>query len=192
MAPLGRAHVELRSFGRIWLAGGFLLAAVPAATGAFAHLSATAFAAAVLLLGLSLSLLLGSYLLGRRTDPIILYTRILDRAPPAPGLPIELPRATFRRVIPPAVVAVAIFTALSVPFFAAVVLLLGEPRRELSDSLPAAFVVASGWTLSAGAVGLRVAGYLRHWEQRRGMAVLCPPLRAGLLRHVYFVSKQGE
>ena len=188
--PLVRAATELRCFGATWCAAGALLLAGAVAAGALGVYRAAHVVAMVAVLGLSVGCVLGGLLLARRTGPEILYLRLLDRAPPAdPGYPLETPRETLRRTLPPALVLAFTLTAIAPLVVGAVLLLVGEPRREVVDGLAAtALGVGGGWTLVCGLAGLRMASYFERWERKRGKTALCPPLRAGAMRHVYRVT----
>jgi uncharacterized membrane protein len=144
-----------------------------------------------LLLGLSISGMLAGLLLAKRTDPAILYKRILDRAPEAPSrIPREGQRETARRTLGPAAGVALTLVAVSPIGIAILLLVLGEPRRELLDHLPAAALLVGGvWTFVAGIAALRMAHYFARWERAKGRTVLCRPQRAGLMRHVYFVAE---
>lgn len=166
------------------------LAVVAVASGATGELDWGEGTLVAILLVLSIGGALGGLLLARRTGPEILYFRILDRAPPPPpGVPRERPGATTRRVIAPAIAAVLGLLVAAVLGVAIVLLVGGQPRAELRDDLPGgALLVAAGWTLACGAVGLRIASYFRRWERIRHGTVLCEPLRAGAMRSVYWVE----
>ena len=145
----------------------------------------------LVLLGLSLGCVLGALLLARRTGPEILYYRILDYAPPPPpGVPLEAPGATTRRVVPPAIGIALGLVALGVIGTTMMLLLGGQPREEVPEDLPAgALIAAGGWTIAAGLAGLRMASYFARWERLRGALVLCRPLKAGTMRPVYWVER---
>ena len=183
---------ELARFGWAWIALSAALLAADLATGAASELDGAELTLVLALLGLSLGCALGAVLLARRTGPEILYWRILDKAPPPPpGVPRELPAATTRRVIPP-----AIALALGLLFFAVagVVMMLslgGQPREDLARNLPGGtLLVAAGWTAACGLAGLRMAAYFSHWERLREAVVLCRPLKAGTMRPVYWVERR--
>lgn len=146
-----------------------------------------------MVLGFSVGCILGGLLLARRTGPDILYVRLLDRAPPVdPAFPRETARETLRRTFPPALLLALVLTAIAPFAVGAVLLLAGQPRREVLDGLAAtAPAVGGGWTLVCGLAGLRMASWFERWERRRGKTALCPPLRAGAMRHVYRVSGPG-
>jgi hypothetical protein len=185
------ARRELSRFGWVWITLGGALVAVDFATGSAAELDWAELTLIGVLIGLSLGCVLGALLLARRTGPNILYYRILDRAPPPPRVPLETPGATTRRVIPPAI-AVVIGLLVAGVFGAAMILSLGgQPRDEVAEDLAGgALLAASGWTLTCGVAGLRMASYFRRWERLRDARVLCRPLKAGTMRPVYWVERE--
>jgi hypothetical protein len=185
------ARQELVRFGWSWTALGTALLAVAVATGSAAELDGAELALIFIFIGLSLGGALGAMLLARRTGPDILYYRILDRAPPPPPqVPRERSGATTRRVIPP---AIAVVIGLLVAGFVGTGVVLafgGQPRDEIGEDLAGgALLVAAGWTLACGAVGLRAAAYFGRWERLRDAEVLCRPLKAGTMRPVYWVKR---
>lgn len=177
-------------FGWTWVVLGAALLVVGGATGTAAELDLAELTLILVLTGLSLGCALGALLLARRTGPDILYYRILDRAPPPPPVPRELPGATTRRVIPP---AIGVVLGLLVAAFigAGLILVLGgQPREEIGDDLPGGtLLAAAAWTLACGAVALRAASYFGRWEQMRTASVFCRPLKAGTMRPVYWVDR---
>lgn len=184
--PLVRAATELRCYGWTWCGLGLVLVVATVGAGLLADLKGVTIGMAATLLGISLGAMLGTLVLGRRTDVRILYVRIFERAPePPPGVPVETPGRTATRVVPPAALSALALVVIAPVAMAFMLAVVGIGRDELSEQLPAAMLVSAGWTLTAGAVALRVAGYFTGWERRRDRAILCPPLRAGALRPVY-------
>jgi len=164
---------------------------VAVVTGSTAELDRGELVLILVLVGLSLGCVLGALLLARRTGPDILYYRIRDHAPPPPQVPREAPGATTRRVIPS---AIAVVIGLLVAGFlgTGVVLVMGGQAREgvRDDLAGGALMVASAWTLTCGAAGLRMSSYFGRWEQRHEAEVLCRPLKAGTMRPVYWVARE--
>jgi hypothetical protein len=192
MRPFVRAATELGSFGVLWCAAAVALvvAAVVAGAGGLKDIEVVA---VVLDLGLSVAAALGGLLLAKRTGPEILYARIFDRARVVPRgvLEHEPSRATALRAVSPGLSLVAGLLVAAPVLLVATLIILAEPRDEILDGLPAAaLLVAGGWSLTAGAVSLRVAAYFRRWERRKRGLVLCHPRRAGLLSPVYVVVSQ--
>ena len=185
-----RARQELARFGWTWVILGTALLTVALASGSTAELDLGELTLIAVLTGLSLGCALGALLLARRTGPDILYYRILDRAPPPPPVPRELPGTTTRRVIPP---AIGVVIGLLVAAFIGTGLMLvlgGQPREGIGEDLAGGtLLTAAAWTLSCGAVALRAASYFARWERLRTAAVLCRPLKAGTMRPVYWVER---
>ena len=185
------ARRELQRFGWVWTALGAALLVAAIASGSTAELDTGERVLILVLIGLSLGCVLGALLLARRTGPDILYYRILDYAPPPPRVPREIPGATTRRVIPP---AIAVVIGLLVAGFigTGVALVMGgQPRSGVRDDLAGgALLVAAVWTLTCGAAALRMASYFRRWERRQDAEVLCRPLKAGTMRPVYWVARE--
>ena len=177
-------------FGWSWVTLGAALFVAAIASGSTAKLDSTELVLILVLLGLSLGCVLGALLLARRTGPDILYYRILDRAPPPPRVPRELPGATTRRVIPQAIVVV--MGLLIAGFIGAGMMLVlgGQPTGEIGEDLAGGtLVTAAGWTIACGVVGLRMATYFGRWERLRDALVFCRPLKAGTMRPVYWVER---
>jgi hypothetical protein len=184
------ARQELVRFGWSWVALGAALFVAAIASGSTGKLDSTELVLILVLLGLSLGCVLGALLLARRTGPDILYYRILDRAPPPPRVPRELPGATTRRVIPQAIVVV--MGLLIAGFIGAGMMLIlgGQPTDEIGEDLAGGtLVTAAGWTIACGVVGLRMATYFGRWERLRDALVFCRPLTAGTMRPVYWVER---
>lgn len=190
--PLVRAATELHCFGRTWVVAGAVMLAAAAVAAASAGVSARAAAAIAASLGLSSGAVLAALLVGRRTGPAILYTRILDEAPGAPAsLPREPAGVTARRVLAPALLIAVVLAGAGPLPVAGLLVLVGERPDEILPQLPAAaLTVGGGWTLLCGLAGLRMSHYFARWERRRGKAALCRPLSAGLMRHVYCVAAE--
>ena len=188
--PLVRAATELRCFGTAWCVAGALLLAGTVALAASGAYEGVHVAGIVAVLGFSIGCVLGGLLLAKRTEPAILYARLLDVAPDVDDrVPCESPADTVRRTAAPAVLVALTLTAIA-PFAVAVVLLIvGEPRDEVLRDLPAtAPAVGGGWTLACGLAGLRMARYFERWEVRKQRTALCRPLTAGLMQRVYCVT----
>jgi hypothetical protein len=185
------ARQELVRFGWSWTALGGALLAAAFATGSTAELDSAELVLLLIFIGLSLGCALGAILLARRTGPDILYYRILDRAPPPPRVPRETPGGTTRRIIPS---AIAVVIGLVVAGFIGTGIVLvfgGQPREEIGEDLAGGtLLIAAGWTLACGAVGLRMAAYFGRWERMRSAEVLCRPLKAGTMRPVYWVERE--
>jgi hypothetical protein len=193
MEPLVRAATELRCFGWSWCVAGLVVIAGGALAGSLSELRGLTIALALNVLGLSVACMLAALVLGKRTGPRMLYARIFDRSPAAPpGVPIETPRQTAVRVIAPAAALAVVLLVVAPVVMGAALTFVGIPRDELPDELPAALIVSAGWLLAASAVALQVAHYFEHWERWRGRTVLCPPLRAGLMRYVYLAAPGAE
>jgi hypothetical protein len=191
VAPIVRPVDELRRFGAAWLLLGLALLGGSAALAESDGLSERDAFAALLFLGLSVSAVLGGLLLAKRTGPEQVYWRILTRAPSLPGRYVRVVDELKRPgVLGQAlgVVAGLLFGALAGVAFTEVV--LGEPRREFLDGLPAAIVgVAGGWTIVCGAAALRIAHYIHRWQKRYGGEAFCRHLNAGRMLHVYWVHR---
>ena len=185
------ARRELRRFGWVWVALGGTLLTVALASGSAEELDSAELALILIFVGLSLGCVLGALLLARRTGPDVLYYRILDQAPPPPRVPRETPGATTRRVIPS---AIAVVIGLLVAGFigTGVVLVMGgQPRAGVRDDLAGGtLIIASAWTLTCAAAGLRMSFYFTRWERRHEAEVLCRPLKAGTMRPVYWVARE--
>lgn len=188
--PVVSAVAELASVGRTWTAAGIAgLGAALVAAGA-EGLTERQLAAAVLLFGITTAAALGGALLGRLAGPASSYSQIFDRSPPPPlTVRREGARRTAIRAVAAALALVALLVVAAPVALTLTMLFLGERREELLTALPVpAALVASGWTLTAGLAALRVGSWLRHWEGRRGATVLCRPLLAGTLAHIYYVD----
>jgi MFS family permease len=181
---------ELARFGWVWTVLGALLIVAAPATGAAGELDGAELMLVLALVGLSLACVLGALLLAQRTSPEVLYYRILDRAPlPPPQVPRETPGATTRRILPPAIALGLGLLVLGSVGATMILLFGGQPRREISHDIPAGALIAGGaWTLACGVAGLRMASYFERWQRLRGGLVLCRPLKAGIMRPVYWVD----
>ena len=182
---------ELARFGWIWVVLGAALVLAAPATGAASELDESELILIVVLIGLTLGCVLGALLLARRTGPEILYYRILDKAPPPPpGVPRETAGATTRRVLPPAIAIVLVLLGVGAIGTMMILLLGGQPPEDIRDDMPAGGLITAGtWTLASGLVGLRMAAYFQHWQRLRGAVVLCRPLKAGIMRPVYYAQR---
>lgn len=190
--PVVAAATELRWAGATWCVVGATGLAVGLMAGSVGSFSPLEVSGTVLVFGLSVAAALGTVVLGRRATPAAWYWQVFELAfPPPPHIRLESSRATATR----AVIA-AVATGLWLAFVAAIVLalallLMGKPGAEIPDHLAAAAeLVASGWTLIAGAVALRVAAWFVQWERRHGRRVMCRPLRSGTMLQVYYVSER--
>lgn len=182
---------ELAGFGWVWIALGVVLLAVAFASGTAAELDTGESTLVLTLFGLSVASALGALLIARRTGPEILYYRILDRAPPPPPrVPRETPGATTRRVIPPAIALSLVLLFFALAGVLGALGLAGEPRSQILENLAGGtLLVAAGWTLTCAAAALRMGSYFTRWERRRDARVLCQPLKAGIMRPVYWVER---
>ena len=132
--------------------------------------------------------------LGRRSGPEVLYWQKFERAPqpPARGW-LEPPRHTAVRAVVGAVCLVAGLAIAASVGLALTLLLIGKPRDEILIHLPgAAELIAAGWTLVCGVAALRIGTWFSRWERRRRRRILCRPLSAGTLAHVYYVAEAGQ
>jgi hypothetical protein len=68
-----------------------------------------------------------------------------------------------------------------------------EPMNPDADLSPpgAAELIAAAWTLVCGVAALRIGTWFSRWEGRRRRRLLCRPLSAGVLAHVYYVAEAG-
>lgn len=128
--------------------------------------------------------------LGRRSGPEVMYWQKFERAPrPPPHGWLEPGGRTAARAVVAAVglvVGLAIGAAVGL---AVTLLLMGKPRDEVLIHLPgAAELIAAGWTLVCGFAALRIGTWFSRWEARRRQCLLCRPLSAGVLAHVYYVA----
>jgi MFS family permease len=187
--PLVRADSELRAFAAGWFAtaAATLAAALALGIGEFsqAEVNATTF-----VLGLSVACALAGLVLGRRTGPAIAYRQLFETAPAAPRRRLaESGRRTVRRALTVAVASWAGFIAVAFFVLALTLLVMGQPREELLDHLPAASgLVAGGWMLVCAGVTRLIARWFARWQRMRGKVILCHPLRSGMLAHVYYVG----
>ncbi|MGH2837426.1 MAG: hypothetical protein ACRDJY_03645 [Thermoleophilaceae bacterium] len=185
------ARRELRRFGWVWVALGTALLVAAVVTGSTKELDSAELALIGVFVGLSLGCVLGALLLARRTGPDILYYRILDHAPPPPHVPRETPGATTRRVIPSAIAVVIGLVVAGFIGTGVVLVMGGQPREGVSDDLAGGtLLIASTWTLTCAAAGLRMSSYFGRWEKRHAAEVLCRPLKAGTMRPVYWVARE--
>lgn len=191
MAPIVRTVDELRRFGAAWSLLGVGLLGASAALAVSDGLGERDAFASLVLLGLSVSAVLGGLLLAKRTGPEQVYWRILTRAPTLPARYVRVVDELRRPgVLGQAlgVVAGLLFGALAGVALTEVV--LGEPRSEFLEGLPAAVVgVAGGWALVCGAAALRIAHYFHRWQRRYGGEAFCRHLNAGRMMHVYWVHR---
>jgi hypothetical protein len=131
--------------------------------------------------------------LGRRSGPEVLYWQKFERAPPPPARGwLEPRRRTAVRAVIGAVGLVAGLAIAASVGLALTLLVLGKPRDEVLTHLPgAAELIAAGWTLVCGVVALRIGTWFSRWESRQRRSILCRPLSAGILAHVYYVAEAG-
>jgi hypothetical protein len=132
--------------------------------------------------------------LGRRSGPEVLYWQKFERAPapPARGR-LEPGRRTAARAVMAAVGLVVGLAIAAAVGLAITLLLLGKPRDEVMTHLPgAAELIAAGWTLVCGVAALRIGTWFSRWETRRRRRILCRPLTAGVLAHVYYVAEASH
>jgi hypothetical protein len=192
--PVVSAVAELSTVARTWVAAG-VAGLAGAGAGAWVQgLTGRQLAGAVLLFNLTTALALGGALLGRLAGPASSYGQIFDRSPPPPiTVRREPPRRTSIRALLAALALVALLAVAAPAGLTLTMLFLGESRDDVLGlvAVPAA-LVASGWTITAGLAALRVGSWLRHWERRRGAIVLCRPLLAGTLAHVYYVDASAR
>lgn len=188
--PVVSAVAELATVGRTWLAAGLVGLTAALAAVSVQGLTERQLAGAVLLFNVSTGVALGGALLGKLAGPASSYGQIFDRSPPPPvTVRRERSRRTSIRAMLAALALVVLLAILAPAALTLTMLFLGEGREEVLALLPVpAALVASGWTVTAGLAALRVGSWLRHWERRRGAIVLCRPLLAGTLAHVYYVD----
>lgn len=188
--PLVRTPLELALFGRLWVALGLFALGGVAAGGWLFELTLAEAVAVALVVGFSTAIALGGLMLAKRTGPAQLYASILVRSPEPPeGYPREDPARTRRRVVGPALSMALALLLVSPIGIAGVLLVGGQPRDEVLDHLAAASIaVGALWTLLCGTAALRMSWYFTRWERRYGKTVFCLPLRAGLMRRVYYVD----
>jgi len=132
--------------------------------------------------------------LGRRSGPEVLYWQKFERAPRPPlrGW-LEPGRRTAVRAVVGAVGLVTGLAIAAIVGLAVTLLLMGKPRNEVLTHLPgAAELIAAGWTLVCGVAALRIGTWFSRWEGRHGRKILCRPLSAGTLAHVYYVAEAGH
>jgi hypothetical protein len=129
--------------------------------------------------------------LGRRSGPKVMYWQKFELAPhPPPHGWLEPGRRTAVRAVVAAVGLVVGLAIAAAVGLAATLLLMGKPRDEVLTHLPgAAELIAAGWTLVCGAAALRIGTWFARWEGRRRLRLLCRPLSAGVLAHVYYVAE---
>ena len=188
--PVVSAVAELAIVGRTWMVAGMAGLAAALAAVWVQGLTERQLAGALLLFNLSTGVALGGALLGRLAGPASSYGQIFDRSPPPPvTVRRERARRTSIRAVLAALALVLLLVVLAPATLTLTLLFLGEERADVLAMLPVpAALVASGWTVTAGLAALRVGSWLRHWERRRGAIVLCRPLLAGTLAHVYYVD----
>ncbi|HKG16669.1 MAG TPA: hypothetical protein VKA96_03160 [Solirubrobacteraceae bacterium] len=177
----------LASVGLVALAIGF--AVVPVSR--FSPLEATG---SIVLFLLTTFAAVTGVTLGRRSGPEVMYWQKFERAPqPPPHGWLESRRRTAVRAVVAAiglVLALAIGAAVGL---AVTLLLIGKPRDEILIHLPgAAELIAAGWTLVCGFAALRIGTWFARWESRRRRRLLCRPLSAGVLAHVYYVAESAR
>jgi hypothetical protein len=177
----------LASVGLVGVTAGFIV--VPVAR--FSPLEAMG---SIVLFVLTTFAAVSSVTLGRRSGPEVLYWQKFERAPgpPARGR-LEPGRRTAARAVMAAVGLVVGLVLAAAIGLAITLLLLGKPRDEVMTHLPgAAELIAAGWTLVCGVAALRIGTWFSRWESRRRRRILCRPLTAGILAHVYYVVEAGH
>jgi len=192
--PVVSAVAELVTVGRTWTVAGLAGLATAVVAAGIEGLTPRQAAGATLVFGITTAVSLGGALLGRLAGPASSYAQIFDRSPPPPvTVHRERARRTSIRAVLAALALVVLLAVLAPTSLTLTMLFLGESRDEVLGLLavPAA-LVASSWTVTAGLAALRVGSWLRHWESRRGATVLCRPLLAGTLAHVYYVERNAR
>lgn len=176
--------------GRTWCAAGAVGLLVGVLLGRPGQLTELEAFATGLVFFLTLGVVLGGLVLGRRSPPQTDYRRILELAPAPPhAAEEEAARTTAARAVAAALFTAAGMYVAATVTLAAVLVGIGQPRNELLDHLPvAAGLISAGWTLVCGLAALRVAGWFHHWQRTRGRRVLCPALTAGMMGHYYYAT----
>ncbi len=188
--PLASASGELLWMGGVLSSVGLLGVAVGFAVVPVGRFSPLEAMGSIVLFLLTTFAAVTGVTLGRRSGPEVLYWQKFERAPTPPARGRLEPR---RRTAVRAVVA-AIGLVLGLAIAASVglaitLLVMGKPRDEVLTHLPgAAELIAAGWTLVCGAAALRIGTWFSRWESRRRSRILCRPLTAGILAHVYYVA----
>ncbi len=192
--PLVAAVAELRWVGATWSVVGPVGLAAILVAGSVDGLSSLEVTGIVALFVLTVGGSLAGVTLGRRSGPGSVYIQILDRAPAPPARArLEADGEVATRALLAAIAVVAGMAVAAAVGVALTLLLIGKPRAEVLDHLPAEVgLVTAGWTVVCGMAALRVAAWIARWEWRRDKRVLCRALLAGSRRPVYYAADRAR
>jgi hypothetical protein len=191
---LASASGELLWMGGVLAAVGLVGVAVGLAVVPVARFSPLEAMGSIVLFLLTTFAAVTGVTLGRRSGPEVLYWQKFERAPgPPPRGRLEPGRRTAARAVMAAVGLVVGLGIAAAVGLAITLILIGKPRNEVMTHLPgAAELIAAGWTLVCGVAALRIGTWFSRWESRRRRRILCRPLTAGMLAHVYYVAEAGR
>jgi hypothetical protein len=188
------ATEELHAVARAWLAFAGVVLAASVVLGSPGEFTTLDVVSSLVVFVLTAGAALGAVLLGRRTSSRILYFRIFEHAPPPPGSAMgqPSPRIAARAAGAAALGAAGLLLAAAVGI-GVLLVMAGQPSEQTVAHTPeSAGIVGGAWMLLCAATASRVAAYCEDWESRRGRKLLCRPMRAGHMRHVYYAAERAD